>query len=155
MTSGKYGTKWSEEETILVFYRYCKIPFGKVHKANPEIIKIANILGRTPSSVVLKMSNLAHFDPDLRKRNVSGMSNASKTDQKVVSDFWGNWEELAFRAAQIESMLIADNTDIYEYAQTYPLGDDVTRLNKERVNQQFFRASVLASYHRLSNIPFI
>ena len=147
MTSDKYGTKWSEEETILVFYRYCKIPFGKVHKANPEIIKIANILGRTPSSVVLKMSNLAHFDPDLKKRNVSGMSNASKTDQKVVSDFWGNWEELAFRAAQIESMLIADNTDIYEYAQTYPLGDDVTRLNKERVNQQFFRASVLASYH--------
>ena len=139
--------KWSEEETILAFYHYCTIPFGKLSKTNPEIIKIASILGRTPSSVVLKMCNLAHFDPDLKKRNISGMSNASKTDQKIVTDFWGDWEKLSFKAAQIEHTLVAKNTDIHGHAQTRLTGNDVMRLNKERVNQQFFREAVWVSYH--------
>ncbi len=30
MVQEKYGTKWSEEETILAFYYYCLIPFGKI-----------------------------------------------------------------------------------------------------------------------------
>ena len=147
MTGDKYGTKWSEEETILAFYYYCTIPFGKLSKTNQEIIKIANILGRTPSSVVLKMCNLAHFDPDLKKRNISGMSNASKTDQKIVSDFWGDWETLSFKASQIECALTANNMDIRSHMQTSLIGNDVICLNKERVNQQFFREAVLASYH--------
>ena len=58
MAETKYGKKWSEDETILAFYYYCQIPFGKIHKTNPEIMHIASILGRTPSSVVLKMGNL-------------------------------------------------------------------------------------------------
>ena len=58
MAEVKYGKKWSEDETILAFYYYCQIPFGKIHKTNPEIMHIASILGRTPSSVVLKMGNL-------------------------------------------------------------------------------------------------
>ena len=85
MAETKYGKKWSEDETILAFYYYCQIPFGKIHKTNPEIMHIASILGRTPSSVVLKMGNLGHVDPELQKRNVSGLSNASKTDKEVVT----------------------------------------------------------------------
>ena len=73
MAEIKYGKKWSEDETILAFYYYCQIPFGKMHKTNPEIIHVASMLGRTPSSVVLKMENLGHFDPELQKRNVSGL----------------------------------------------------------------------------------
>ena len=81
MAEIKYGKKWSDDETILAFYYYCQIPFGKIHKTNPEIMRIASMLGRTPSSVVLKMGNLGHFDPELQKRNVSGLKNASKTDE--------------------------------------------------------------------------
>ena len=49
----KYGQKWSEEETILAFYLYCQVPFSKITKTNPDIIRLAKILGRTPSSVGL------------------------------------------------------------------------------------------------------
>ena len=45
MPDSKYGQKWSEDETILAFYYYCKIPFGKIHSRNPEIIRIAELLG--------------------------------------------------------------------------------------------------------------
>ena len=147
MTSDKYGTKWSEEETILAFYYYCKIPFGKLRQTNPEIIRLASVLRRTPGSVSLKMSNLAHFDPDLQKQNISGMSNASKTDQKIVAEFWENWEELSFKASQIESCLMANIANAHDCTPTYPVGNDVMRLNKERINQQFFREVVLSSYH--------
>ena len=75
---------WSEAETILAFFYYCQIPFGKIHKENKEIQRIAALIGRTPSSVVFKMGNLGHFDPELQKRNVSGLKNASKLDGVVV-----------------------------------------------------------------------
>ncbi len=68
------GQKWSREETILAFYLYCRTAFGRIGKTNPDIIELANLLGRTPSSVALKMHNLAHYDPELRKRNVTAMA---------------------------------------------------------------------------------
>jgi putative restriction endonuclease len=40
--------KWTREELIIAFNLYCKIPFGKIHNRNPEIIELAKILGRTP-----------------------------------------------------------------------------------------------------------
>ena len=53
-TETKYRKKWSEDETILAFYNYCQIPFGKIDHRNPRIIEIAKLIGRTPSSVSLK-----------------------------------------------------------------------------------------------------
>ena len=44
MAETKYGKKRSEDETILAFYYYCQIPFGKIHKTNPEIMHIASMI---------------------------------------------------------------------------------------------------------------
>lgn len=76
----KYREKWSREETILSFDLYCRMPFSKIGKSNKDIIELANLLGRTPSSVGLKMANLAHFDTELQAREVSGISHGSKLD---------------------------------------------------------------------------
>ncbi len=61
----KYRKKWSREETILAFDLYCKIPFSKIGQTNPDIIKLAELIGRTPGSVGLKMANLAACDPEI------------------------------------------------------------------------------------------
>ncbi len=61
--SDRYREKWSREETILAFDLYCRTPFSKIGKTNKNIIELAELIGRTPSSVGLKMANLAHFDP--------------------------------------------------------------------------------------------
>ena len=34
----KYRVKWSREETILAFDLYCKVPFSKISKTNPDIM---------------------------------------------------------------------------------------------------------------------
>lgn len=147
MSDVKYGKKWSDEETILAFYYYCKIPFGKIHKTNPEVIRIADMLGRTPSSVVFKMGNLGHFDPELQKRNVSGLSNASKTDEAVVSRFRNNWEDLSFEAQRIEAQLKGLSIEKLSI-DGIPVGDMRETTVRSRVNQQFFREAVLASYQQ-------
>lgn len=58
---------WSREETIVAFNVYCKVPFNKSSKTNPIIIKYANILGRTPSALNMKIGNFGRLENWLMK----------------------------------------------------------------------------------------
>lgn len=143
------GKKWTREETILAFDLYCKTPFSKISKSNKDIISLAETLGRTPSSVGLKMANLAHYDPDLIARNVKGMSNASKLDKEIVEEFIGDWEELSYQAQLILSRYKHTDIRILNpelFIEDIPVGMDVERETKVRVGQYFFRLSVLTAY---------
>ena len=91
------------------------------------------------------MGNLGHFDPELQKRNVSGLSNASKTDKEVVTRFFDDWEDLTFRAKKIEAALL--NESVQEIVKL-PVGEDREQMVRTRVNQQFFRTAVLPSYRQ-------
>ena len=137
------GKKWTENETILAYYYYCQIPFGKIHQANPEIIRLANLLGRTPASLSFKLGNLGHFDPELRKRNVNGLSNASKLDEEIFKLFSNNWEELAYRATLIENNL---SHGIEAEEIRFPEGLERPQESFYRINQDFFRKAVLSNY---------
>ena len=141
--------KWTREETILAFELYCRTSFSKISKTNKDIIALAEILGRTPSSVCLKMANLAHFDPDLIARNVKGMSNTSKLDKEIVEEFNGDWEELSYQAQLILSRY--KHTDVKTlnrelHLDQLPQGADIERETKCRVGQYFFRVSVMTAY---------
>lgn len=56
---------WTREETLKAFALYFILPSGKHDKKNPDIVALANELGRTPSSVVLKLGNIKANDPAL------------------------------------------------------------------------------------------
>lgn len=64
---------WIKEELILAFNLYLKIPFGKTHSTNKDIIHLANLINRTPSSVALRLANFASVDPALQARGIKGM----------------------------------------------------------------------------------
>lgn len=81
---GRNGEKWNREETILAFELYCRTPFSKISQSNKEIQELAALLGRTPGSVGLKMHNLAHFDPELQKRNVSAMAHPARFKSESI-----------------------------------------------------------------------
>lgn len=49
---------WTKEELILVFNLYLKLPFGKMYTKTPEVIEMANLLGRSASSIAIRLSNL-------------------------------------------------------------------------------------------------
>lgn len=147
--SERYREKWNRDETILAFDLYCRIPFSKISKSNKDVVALAELLGRTPSSVGLKMANLAHFDPEMAARNVKGMANASKLDKEIVEEFNEDWEELSYQAQIILSKY--RKTDIKTinpelFIENIPAGVDVEKETKVRVGQHFFRLSVLSAY---------
>lgn len=55
--------RWTREQRLIAFALYCRTPFGKMHSRNPEIIKLAQLLGRTPGSLAMKLVNFASLDP--------------------------------------------------------------------------------------------
>lgn len=50
---------WTRDELLIAFNLYCRTPFGRLHRGNPDIIAMAELLGRTPSSVSMKLCNFA------------------------------------------------------------------------------------------------
>jgi len=142
---------WTREETIVAFNVYCKIPFKTSSKTNPTVIKYANILGRSPSALNMKIGNFGRLDPELQKQGISGLSNGSKLDEKVWDEFNGNWERLAFESelliAKFSNQTIEDLFQKESLYQEIPEGIEKETLVKRRVNQNFFRSAILSSYY--------
>ena len=144
------SNKWTREELIIAFNLYCKIPFGRIHIHNPEIISLAKILGRTPSAVSWKLANLASLDPSLKKRNIAGASHGSKMDTKVWNEFNGDWDRLAFESEKLLARKVGKQVEEISEVELFDLpkaGKERETLVKVRVNQSFFRKSVLAAYN--------
>lgn len=138
---------WTREEEIIVFNLFCKIPFQKSSKNHPEVIRVANIIGRTPSSVNMKIGNFGSFDDNLKKEGIVGLTNASKLDAQIFAEFNGNWAKLAFESEKILASYEGKTIDTLpiDFADI-PRGEEKDAVVKQRVNQHFFREAVLASY---------
>ena len=143
------GIKWSKEETILAFDLYCRTSFGKINSSNRDIMELASLMGRTSGAVALKMHNLAHYDPELRKRNVTAMAHGSKLDASVWEEFSSNWEDLSYQARCILANLKSESIDkVVNEPEIVMLPEGGVReqLVKSRIGQDFFRMAVLNSY---------
>jgi putative restriction endonuclease len=149
----KYGSLWSREEQILAFYLYCQIPFQKTKANNPEVIKLATLLGRTPASVARKLGNFGAFDPRLAAQGITGLAHGSKSDEAIWNEYSKKWERLV---SDSESLLdkfrarpaAGEKEEVI--AAKIPVGDtDKKRLVIQRVYQDFFRRSVLSSHNNV------
>ena len=143
------SNNWTREELIVAFNLYCKIPFGKIHNRNPEIISLAKILGRTPSAVSWKLANFARLDPSLQDRNIAGASHGSKLDTEVWDEFNHNWEKLGFESERLLAEITGGKVETITNIETFDLpkaGKERDAVVKIRVNQSFFRKAVLAAY---------
>lgn len=141
---------WSKEETIIAFNVYCKIPFKSSSKTNATIIKYANIIGRTPSALNMKVGNFGRLDPELKKQGITGLVNGAKLEEVVWDEFNGNWEKLAFESelllAKFQNKSIEEVSDFD--LEDLPQGKERETIIKARVNQSFFRSAILSSYNQ-------
>ncbi|KAA3614744.1 MAG: HNH endonuclease [Calditrichaeota bacterium] len=140
---------WTREELILTINLYCKLPFGKLHKSTSEVIGLSQILKRTPSAIAWKLVNFASFDENLKKRGIKGAKNTSKLDKEIWDEFNNNWEELSFESEKKNYEMKKENIDsvFMDDDERMLKGIDKKRIIKTRVNQSFFRKTVLASYN--------
>jgi len=141
---------WTRDELILAINLYCKLPFGRLHRLNPEVINLSKLISRTPSSVALKLVNFASLDPSLKARGIKGASNASKLDHEIWNEFFLHWNILPYESekllAQFEHTTVEQLNPIPE-EELPKAGREREQVVKVRVNQAFFRRSVLAAYN--------
>lgn len=141
---------WTRQELILAINLYCKLPFSKINRLNTEIIQLSGLIDRTPSSVALKLANFASLDPSLKARGIKGASNASKLDAEIWHEFFNNWENLAYESEMLLASFQQTSAPSHEQAtevDAYKEGEMRAQQIKVRVNQSFFRSTILASYN--------
>lgn len=151
-TQSKYGALWSRDELILSLYLYCQIPFARTKANNPEVIKLAKLLGRTPSSVARKLGNFGAFDPLLAKQGISGLTHVGKLDKEVWYEFYGRWESLV---QESQKLLAKAPITLVKIEDEYPIISHIRRPTGKsekpatvmtRLYQSFFRRAILSSY---------
>lgn len=147
----KPGQKlWSRNELILAINLYCKLPFGKLHRENPDIIHLANLIGRTPNSVAWKLNNFASFDPSLQARGIKGAHHTGGMDRVIWNEFYENWDKLPYESEKLRSTY--EKTTVEQLNQIDPSelpkeGRVREQMVKVRVNQHFFRSMIMAAYN--------
>lgn len=143
------SNKWTKEQLKLAFHLYCQLPFGKLHKGNPEIIRLAQVIDRTPSSVAMKLVNFASLDPAITSTGRKGLDGASSLDREIWAEFHADWERLALECEIVRRSI--DPESIADEADELLIPDDFTGetrqvVAEQRIKQSFFRRAVLSSY---------
>lgn len=142
---------WTREELILTFNLYLKLPFGKMHKGNEDVKKLASILARrTPDSVAIRLTNFANVDPYHQQRGVKGMDGGRRQVQPIWDEFVNNQEELVFESerilAEYQHKTIEEVYPDIAFAFKDLKGEMKVRAVKTRVNQSVFRQMILKTY---------
>jgi putative restriction endonuclease len=142
---------WTHKELIVAFNLYCTLTFTRINASNKSVVELADIIGRSNNAVAIKLANFARLDPALQARNVAGMSHGGHGEELVWEEFNRNWEKLAYesevilakyKGVPIDSFI--DLSDIPEIKE----GKERESIIKTRVNQNFFRKTILASYNQ-------
>ncbi len=143
---------WTRSQTLAALHIYMQLPFGRLHRGNPKIKQLAEWLGRTPSSIAMKLTNLASLDPLIVASGRAGLRRASTLDRSIWAELQQDWDAVALEAATTYEHLassrgITADADLLE--NTPPLQEGRTRSAtvQVRVNQARFRAAVLISYN--------
>jgi hypothetical protein len=140
-------SSWTREQSLVAFSLYCRLPFGRFHSKNSEIIQYANLIGRTPSAMAMKLSNIASLDPAITDTGRSGLSGASNADKAMWQEMQQDWDTFSIAMAQAEQEISAAGSP----TAVDELGSVTTSKIAEvklRLGQQFFRNAVLSAYNQ-------
>lgn len=151
---------WTRDHFLIALNLYCKLPFGKLHKGNPLIVQVAEKMGRTPSSLAMKLCNFASLDPIQQARGIKGLAGATKQDQKMWADFQSNISTLGPESEQqLHDLFTRDDDRELDFLSRDKVRIEPSRkiivpdgptessaVVKVRRGQQFFRQSILNSY---------
>jgi predicted restriction endonuclease len=147
---------WTRQQLLVAFSLYCKMPFGKMHSRNPEIIEYAGLLGRTPSALAMKLTNIASLDPVITATGRKGLKGASKADRNMWEEMQTDWESFVLQSEKAISEALTQTPVEKSFSQDDPAQPEEQRgyrgknrivQSTTRVGQNFFRKAVLSAYN--------
>jgi putative restriction endonuclease len=110
------------------------------------IVEVAKLLGRTPGSLAMKLTNFASLDPAHRERGVRGLAGHSRLDGEIWNEFQNHWEEMALLSE--EKLHGLEPHD----AGSDDVVTEVESTRMARTKQAFFRKVVFAAYDSTCSI---
>ncbi len=142
---------WSQEEVRHALALYLRTDFGRFHSGNPDIIDLATRIGRTPSAVALKLSNLAALDTSIPQK---GMANASNMDRQVWAEFLNDPDGVlkAYEHQTMPPRATVSQPNPFPGMAEPAVEFDFTGAGErrvettQRIGQGFFRKIILISY---------
>lgn len=138
---------WTRQQSLVAFSLYCRLPFGRFHMRNPEIIQYANLIGRTPSALAMKLSNIASLDPAITSTGRSGLSGASSADKAMWQEMQQDWAAFSIAMAQAEQELCSISLPTAIDGPSNRTTSKIAEV-KVRIGQKFFRDAVLSAYNQ-------
>lgn len=140
-------SSWTRQQLLVAFSLYCRIPFGKFHQRNPEIIQTAAAIGRTPAALAMKLGNIASLDDAITTTGRRGLSNASGPDRAMWEEMQSDWELFATKSWEAERAAMGKQAaDSRPFEEETPMGTEREGTTTIRVGQTFFRQAVLSAY---------
>lgn len=149
------GKLWTRQELLATCNLYFTLPFGQMHSRNPRITEMARVLGRSPSSVAMKLVNFASLDPAHKARGVSGLRGTSHADREVWEEFRSRWDS-AVAESEIALDRLVEKPELsardrkrrqFQFPEKPHSGPtDREATVRVRAGQKFFRKAVLAAY---------
>jgi hypothetical protein len=100
------GGQWSREEYILALDLYLNHPEITHDASDSAVQEVADLTGRSANSIALRLANFRHLDPN----GTDGMSNVGADCRDIWEEFYGQEDELAYRAEEIRDGLDAGQT---------------------------------------------
>ena len=141
-----HGSRWTRSQLLVAFGLYCQMPFGKMHGRNPQIIRHAALLGRSPDALAMKMGNIASLDPAITATGRTGLPAVAAADRALWEEMHSDWERFALQSsAEIARLTAADATGIREpEGELDYAGAERVVPARIRIGQAFFRRAVLS-----------
>lgn len=146
-------TGWTRQQLLVAFNLYCQLSFGQLDSRTPIIIRYAALIGRTPSALAMKLSNIASLDPAITSTGRKGLVGASSADKAMWFEMQSNWESFAIEAEKAVAELGASAGIEHAFSDLIFMGENIdytgsnkTVLTTTRVGQNFFRRAVLSAY---------
>ena len=142
--------EWTPNETLMAFVLYWALPTKDIRDTNDDIVALSNAIGRTPGAVKAKLGNISSHDEQRVSQGKTGLSHGAKTDAWIWDRYKAEGDSLIEEGIKLvdnasrESGLASESPRFI--ALSVPEGKDRLSTVLVRVNQQYFRNTLLENY---------
>ncbi|MDO4515273.1 MAG: HNH endonuclease [Lachnospiraceae bacterium] len=139
---------WEKEEFVLVLSLYFQLKFGQLSSTNKKVRYYASLIGRTSSSVAMRLTNFAACDPYILATGRHGLEAGRKQCQPYWEEYVNDKERLFLEAEVIKARLQSKTVEcILGISDSDFVGTTRAAVVQQRVNQNVFRSMILNNYN--------
>ena len=131
----------------MVLSLYCRLPFGQFHPRDPEIIRAAESIGRSPSALAIKIATFAGLDDATFPTGHKRLTAATSLERALWNEMQSDWDHFAEESQQAVSDLLitVDGAPGLDDHKTEAGGEQAIE-DTVQVHQAFFCTAVSSAY---------